>query len=100
VLLGLPLLAHCTRTQHEDSTLSPAVNQVLQRHSDRLMAVPGVVGTAEGSCGGRPCILVLVERSTPALRKEIPSEIEGVPVEIRETGRITAETPPAVRHRR
>jgi hypothetical protein len=54
------------------------------------MSVPGVVGTAEGECGGRPCVLVLVERLTPSLRKAIPSELEGVPVEIRESGRIEA----------
>jgi hypothetical protein len=54
------------------------------------MSVTGVVGTAEGECAGQPCILVLVERVTPALRQAIPSELEGVPVEVRETGRIEA----------
>jgi hypothetical protein len=66
----------------------PPITQVLERHTDRLMSLPGVVGTAEGDCGGRPCILVLVEQTTPALQQAIPSELEGVPVEIRETGRI------------
>jgi hypothetical protein len=93
------MLVHCSRT-HEDATLPHTVTQVLRRHTDSLMAVPGVVGTAEGSCAGKPCILVLVERSTAELRKRIPSELEGVPVEIRETGRVTAETPPAAPHRR
>jgi hypothetical protein len=54
------------------------------------MSVAGVVGTAEGECAGKPCILVLVERLTPALRQAIPSELEGIPVEIRETGPIEA----------
>jgi hypothetical protein len=54
------------------------------------MSVAGVVGTAEGRCAGQPCILVLVERLTPALRQAIPSQLEGIPVEIRETGRIEA----------
>jgi hypothetical protein len=66
------------------------VAQVLERHADRLMALPGVVGTAEGSSGGRPCILVLVERLAPSLRREIPAELDGVPLEIRETGPIRA----------
>jgi hypothetical protein len=63
---------------------------VLERHSDSLMSIPGVVGTAEGSCAGRPCILVLVERLTPAVRTAVPSQLEGITVELRETGRIQA----------
>jgi hypothetical protein len=39
------------------------------------MSLPGVVGTAEGECYGRPCILVLVERLTPALRQAITPEL-------------------------
>jgi hypothetical protein len=52
------------------------------------MSLRGVVGTAEGECAGQPCILVLVDRLTPTLRQSIPSEIENIPVEVRETGRI------------
>jgi len=66
------------------------VAQVLGRHSERLMALPGVIGTAESECGGRPCILVLVARRTPEVELLIPSELEGIPVEIRETGPIRA----------
>jgi hypothetical protein len=86
----LPLLAHCTPQGKDSSLPPPTVAEVLERHTPRLMSVPGVVGTAEGSCAGQPCILVLVERLTPALRQAIPSELEGIPVEIRETGRIEA----------
>ncbi|HEX6434297.1 MAG TPA: hypothetical protein VFZ87_08630 [Gemmatimonadales bacterium] len=66
------------------------VSQVLERHTDSLMKIPGVVGTAEGSCAGRPCILILVDRLTPALRKAIPSQLDGIQVDIRESGRIQA----------
>ncbi len=68
----------------------PTVTQVLERHTARLMSVAGVVGTSEGECAGQPCILVLVERVTPALRRAIPLELEGIPVDVRETGRIEA----------
>jgi hypothetical protein len=84
------LLGSCT-TRDTDDTPPPAnITQVLERHTDSLIRIPGVVGTAEGSCAGRPCILVLVERLTPEIRKEIPSQIEGIQLEIRETGRIQA----------
>jgi hypothetical protein len=85
----LPLLEHCTPPKDRPLP-SPTVAQVLERHTARLMALSGVVGTAEGKCAGRPCVLVLVERLTPALRQAIPSQLEGIPVEIRETGRIEA----------
>jgi hypothetical protein len=85
----LPPLLGCPPSK-ERTLPKPTVTQVLARHTTRLMSVTGVVGTAEGECAGQPCILVLVERVTPALRQAIPSELEGVPVEVRETGRIEA----------
>ena len=66
------------------------IAQVLARNTDRLMAFPGVLGTAESRCSGRPCILVLVARRTPELERLIPAELEGIPVELRETGPIRA----------
>ena len=91
-MMLLPLLDACTPQRKDSSLPPPTVAQVLERHTPRLMSVAGVVGTAEGSCAGKPCILVLVERLTPALRQAIPSELEGIPVEIRETGRIDARS--------
>jgi hypothetical protein len=85
----LPPLLGCPPPK-ERTLPKPTVTQVLGRHTARLMSVTGVVGTAEGECAGQPCILVLVERVTPALRQAIPSELEGVPVEVRETGRVEA----------
>lgn len=54
------------------------------------MAVPGVVGVAEGVCGGTPCIKVLVTHRTPELARRIPAKLEGHLVEIRETGEFRA----------
>ena len=82
-------LASCPPSK-ERTLPPPTITQVLERHTARLMSVAGVVGTAEGECAGQPCILVLVEQATPALRRAIPSQLEGIPVEVRETGRIEA----------
>ena len=62
--------------------------EVLRAHTDRLMAVPGVVGTAEGLCEGTPCIKVLVARKTRNLLKAIPAWLEGYPVAVEETGEL------------
>ena len=89
--LALLLFSLSGCTTKKDAALPPAsVSQVLERHNGRLLSIPGVVGTAEGSCGGRPCILVLVARLTPQLQQKIPTELEGIPVEARETGKIEA----------
>ncbi len=69
------------------------IETVLKEHTDSLMALPGVVGTAIGECVGKPCIKVYVEKKTPELLKQIPSAIEGYTVEVQETGEIRALDP-------
>jgi hypothetical protein len=59
---------------------------VLRAHTDSLMRIPGVVGTAMGLCDNAPCIKVLVARSTPELRRGIPDTLDGWRVVIEETG--------------
>jgi hypothetical protein len=83
-------LGSCS-TKDTDRTPPPTnISQVLERHTDSLMKIPGVVGTAEGSCAGRPCILVFVRQSTPEVRKTVPQQIDGFAVELRESGPIQA----------
>ena len=69
------------------------IEQVLQENTDRLMALDGVVGTAQGQCSGKPCIYVFVAQSTPALTNQIPSEIDGYQVQIQESGVFQAPPP-------
>jgi hypothetical protein len=63
---------------------------VLELHSDSLMNLSGVVGTAEGLDGDQPCILVMVVALTAELERSIPKEMEGYPVRIEETGEFRA----------
>ena len=66
------------------------IEAVLMEHTERLMSLPGVVGTALGECSGQPCIRVFVAQRTPGLLKQIPSAIEGYEVTVQETGEISA----------
>jgi hypothetical protein len=66
------------------------IKQVLEEHSPRLMAVPGVVGTAESLCDNEPCIVVMVVARTPELEQNLPDRLEGYPVTIRVTGELRA----------
>jgi hypothetical protein len=66
------------------------ITEVLAAHTPELMALPGVVGTAEGVARGAPVILVMVERRTPGLTARIPTVLEGWPVKIEVTGPLRA----------
>lgn len=54
-----------------------SIDEVLKAHSDSLMALPGVVGTAIGLCDGERCIKVLVADSNAAANSRIPARLEG-----------------------
>jgi hypothetical protein len=69
------------------------IEEVLREHTDSLMALPGVVGTAQGLCDGQPCIKVFIVKKTPELLRQIPAEIEGYTVAAEETGEIRALEP-------
>ena len=69
---------------------SKTIAEVLHKHADRLLAIPGVVGVAQGLCDGQPCIKVYLIKMTPELTEKIPKLIEGFPVDFEETGEIRA----------
>ncbi len=74
----------------ENIMLAKTIEKVLQEHSDELMSLDGVVGTAIGDCDGDPCIKVYVAKMTRDLGKRIPSTLEGYPVSVEETGEFKA----------
>lgn len=99
-LLGLFLWvfaasAACSQQEsgRKETVQDKTIESVLKRHTDSLMSLPGVVGTAQSECAGKPCIKVLVAKKTPELLKRIPSSLEGYPLEIQETGEIKARDP-------
>ena len=63
---------------------------VLERHTQELLAIPGVLGTGEGSEEGEPVFVVFVERRTSALEARLPRKLDGYRVVLRETGAVTA----------
>ena len=65
-----------------------SIDEVLAAHTDSLMTLPGVVGTAVGLCDGQRCIKVLVADSSAATKRRIPATLEGYRVSIEVTGNI------------
>jgi len=72
---------------------SKTIREVLATHTDSLMALPGVVGTAVGLCDGVPCIRVFLVDSSAAARARIPAQLEGYPVRVEVTGPIRPRRP-------
>ena len=66
------------------------VKDVLERHSRDIMSIPGVVGTAEGKCGGIPCIKVYVEKKTPEQTLQDTGPDRGIPGGDRRNGKVQA----------
>ncbi|OLC03076.1 MAG: hypothetical protein AUH45_06710 [Gemmatimonadetes bacterium 13_1_40CM_69_22] len=66
---------------------------MLAAHTDTLMALPGVVGTAVGRCDGVPCIRVFLADSSAAARGKIPAQLEGYAVKVEVTGPIRPRRP-------
>ena len=65
-----------------------SIDDVLAAHSDSLMALPGVVGTAIGLCGGERCIKVFLADSGHDAKRRIPARLEGYRVLAEVTGTI------------
>lgn len=67
---------------------------MLERHGERLRALPAVAGTGVGASRtdrSRAAILVYVSRAlTPAERQRFPAQLEGIDVEIVESGPFVA----------
>lgn len=66
------------------------IEQVQQEHTGQWMAIPGVEGTAIGLSEGKSCITIFTSIKAEEIRAKIPSQVEGYPVVIKETGTFRA----------
>jgi len=83
VILNLPFIII---NGSENKMPSKSIEEVLEESTDELISIKGVMGTAQGLCNGQPCIIVYVVKKTEQLIHQIPSSLDGYPVEIEETG--------------
>ena len=66
------------------------IEEVLERHQERLMAIPEVVGVGSGESEGVPVVIVMVTELTPDLTDTLPRQLDSFPVRIDVTGEISA----------
>jgi hypothetical protein len=67
-----------------------SIESAQQELTDRLLSLPGIVGTGIGECQGSPCILVFLAERTDEVMTEIPTSVHGHRVETRVTGGLEA----------
>jgi hypothetical protein len=68
-------------------TPAMTIKEALMEYTEKLMSLPGVVGTAQGLCDGNPCIKVYVVNKTQQLEKQIHRILKGYSYQVRETGK-------------
>jgi len=87
-VFGLLVLPSLVSAQGRSEEALEWVKYVQEKHTDALMARPGVVGTAVGlGQGAQPVVLVLLEYGGVP---DIPEKLDGVPVRPVVTGKIYA----------
>ncbi len=69
----------------------PSITDVLKRHTDSLMALPGVAGVGQGERDGKPTVYVMVVELTDSVRRALPDSIEGYAVDVVQSGTIKAQ---------
>lgn len=87
-----PRLSFCVGSVVKEWRAMPdlSIADVFDNNRESIMALPGVVGFGIGEQGGKPCLRVMVEVATPAVRVGIPDLLGGYPVVVDETGPISA----------
>ena len=102
--LGVSMVGTCSAAVHGEMAepnlpgsvglsngLATAAKSVRDRHESDLMNVGGAVGSAIGADGaGRPVIYLYVKKLTADTKAAAPNDVEGIPVDLVESGEIIA----------
>jgi hypothetical protein len=75
----------------EDKDMPPTIQEIKAKHSDRLLAMPGVVSVGIGrNPDGTAVIVVGLDGPRPDTVKALPKELEGYPVRVQVIGPVKA----------
>ena len=76
--------------QGKNKMAAGTIEEVINEHTEELMAIPGVVGVGQCLCDNSPCIKVYIIEKTPDLDKKISNILDGYEVMIEVIGEIWA----------
>ena len=72
--------------------MPPSIKDVKSRHEKRLLQLPGVISVGIGKDeNGIPAIIVGLKSSNPQTESQLPTRLEGYPVQVRVVGEIKAQ---------
>jgi hypothetical protein len=72
--------------------MTSSIKDVKKRHEARLLELPGVVSVGIGlNRNGQSAIIIGLDRSIAERESQLPSMLEGYPVEIRIVGTLKAQ---------
>ena len=66
------------------------IDEVVEKHQERLLNVSGVVGVGVGGSEDAPVIVIMVTGATTAMARKLPRQLDGYPVRVEKSGEITA----------
>lgn len=74
-----------------DADAMAKARQVKTQYQNEWLGLKGVVGVGLGeTADGRPGIIISVQENPAGIRQQIPTTLEGVPIEVRESGEFRA----------
>ncbi len=71
--------------------VSLPIEEVLEKHTEELMSIPGVVAVGEGLCDNNPCVKVYLSKKSPDSDGKIPRILEGYEVATEVIGEIKTQ---------
>jgi len=88
-VLVLVVAIGCAQQPQEEPMPRTDITTVVDMHAPQLMAIPGVTAVAVGELApGEPCVRIYVDEVTDDLRAQLPTTLEGWPVDVEESGEI------------
>lgn len=74
-----------------DRAMPPTIHEVKTKHSQRFLALPGVVSVGVGrNAGGGEVIVVGLDRARPETQSKLPEQLEGYTVQVQIIGTVKA----------
>jgi len=66
------------------------IEDIIQEHASKLMAISGVIGVGQGMSRGEQCIIVFVQDRLADSLSALPNDIEGYSLVVQESGKFQA----------
>ena len=72
------------------AVVNMSIQEVQEKYTDSVMAIPGVEGIGIGKKGEDDCIIIFIGQISKENKKKLPKKLEGYPVNIKRTEKIKA----------